>query len=374
MRPRIVFSIFDDLSNPHYGGGGARVVREITQRLTDEFDVRVVSGAFPGARTQVIDGVQYEYIGIAVNFKSSRLSWLSATLSQFLFHFFVVFRCLRGDYDLWIETYTPPFSTSFIPLFTRKPVIGFVQMLSGEDMMRKYKLPFYLIERFGLRFYRHFIVLSSYFISKIKHYSPQADFAVIPNGVTLRDKSEVNNHYILSLGRIEVNQKGLDLLVDAYIQSGLRGTYQLRIAGNGTEADESVLRQLIAERGLGDDVVVHGRVEGEQKEQLFREATLIAITSRFETFNLVALEGFVYGKPVVYFALDTLQWIPYDVALVVPPFDTKAYGAALYELCTNAALYNEKSCRAYAVSQQFGWDSIATQYSAYIRQVLSAAM
>jgi len=57
----------------------------------------------------------------------------------------------RIGHELWIESFTPPFSTSFVPLFARGPVVGFAQNPSGREMSHRYKLPFFLIERFGLR-------------------------------------------------------------------------------------------------------------------------------------------------------------------------------------------------------------------------------
>jgi glycosyltransferase involved in cell wall biosynthesis len=89
----------------------------------------------------------------------------------------------------------------------------------------------------GLRFYSRFVVLTDYFVTKIKKYSPHATFAVIPNGVDLHPYSEENEGYILALGRIEVDQKGLDLLIDAYSKLAHKELVPLVIAGGGTERE-----------------------------------------------------------------------------------------------------------------------------------------
>jgi glycosyltransferase involved in cell wall biosynthesis len=357
-RKKIFFSIYDDLSNPYYAGGGARVVYEVARRLTSEFDVTVITGAYTGAVDRVVEGVSFQYIGV---------TWFGPQISQFLFHFFLVLRVVRADFDVWVETFTPPFSTSFIPLFTRKPVIGFVQMLSGEDMMRKYKIPFYLIERFGLRFYSRFVVLTDYFVTKIKKYSPHATFAVIPNGVDLHPYSEENEGYILALGRIEVDQKGLDLLIDAYSKLAHKELVPLVIAGGGTEREVALLKKIIVDRGLEKFIRYAGRVGGAAKEDLYKKALCIAITSRFDTFNLVALEGLSYGKPLVYFALDTLQWIPQKAGIGVTPFDTERFAQALAEISANRELYHQMRLDAVQAASEFSWDSIARKHSLFLR-------
>ena len=51
---KIVISNYDSTYNPHYGGGGAVAVYEISKRLGKDYDVVLYSGAFLGSG-QIID-------------------------------------------------------------------------------------------------------------------------------------------------------------------------------------------------------------------------------------------------------------------------------------------------------------------------------
>ena len=101
--------------------------------------------------TAIRGGVRYRYLPV---------NWAGPRAGQLLFHALLPLAARRIPHDLWIESFTPPFSTSFIPLFSPGPVVGFAQNLSGREMSQRYKFPFFLIERLGLRCYRDVVVLN----------------------------------------------------------------------------------------------------------------------------------------------------------------------------------------------------------------------
>src|SRR5687767_3247856 len=137
----VVLSIFDDVGNPHYGGGGATVAHEVATRLAKDHRVTVYTGSYRGASSRDRDGVRYVFLPVG---------WAGPRAGQILFQLLLPFVALAKRPDLWIESLTPPFSVSLLPLFCRAPVIGLAQMLGAVDMARKYRLPFPLVERRGL--------------------------------------------------------------------------------------------------------------------------------------------------------------------------------------------------------------------------------
>ena len=183
----------------------------IARLLVPHFEVTILT---TGRRRSTVehDGVRYRTLA---------LTWAGPRAGQLLYHAWLPFAARLMSHDLWIESFTPPFSTSFLPLFARKRVVGLAQSLSGEEMSARYGLPFYMIERFGLRFYRDIIVLNDADGERVRQHSLAA-VQVIPNGVerTQLDERQLGRgEHILFLGRIDMWEKGLDLLCAAYRKS-----------------------------------------------------------------------------------------------------------------------------------------------------------
>ena len=177
---RVVISSFDNPDSRHYAGGGGAVVALMAGWLGEESEVMVVTA---GRRSGIAvrDGVRYRYLPVA---------WAGPRAGQLLFHALLPFAARRIPHDLWIESFTPPFSTSFVPLFSRAPVVGFAQNLSGLEMSHRYRVPFFLIERLGLRCYRDVVVLNPADGQTVHRASPAATVRVIPNSVDLPELDE----------------------------------------------------------------------------------------------------------------------------------------------------------------------------------------
>ncbi|WP_432830059.1 glycosyltransferase family 4 protein [Dactylosporangium sp. CA-092794] len=353
-------SVFDDIGNPHYGGGGPVVVQQIAKRLARDYRVTVYSASYKGSRSQIRDGVRYIFLPVG---------WAGPRGGQLLFQCMLPLVALAKRPNLWIETLTPPFSASLLPVVSRRPVIGLVQMLSGVDMARKYKLPFPLIERQGLKLYEHFIVLNETDRATVRRSAKRATCAIIPNGADrpqVADSQFGRGDHILYLGRIDVEQKGLDLLLAAVHDDP--PALPLVIAGSGVAREEKRLRQLAAP--FGERVRLAGRVDGRRKAELLRNCAFVVVPSRFETFSLSALEAITHGKPVVCFDLPQLDWIASDCALRVPPFDIAALGKAIVTLAADATQRAAIGRRAYALGGNYDWDVITDRY----REVVAATL
>jgi glycosyltransferase involved in cell wall biosynthesis len=362
-RKKIIFSSYDDLHNPYYAGGGARAIHEVAKELSHKYDVTVLTGNYPGAKNQIVDGIRYKRIG---------LSFSGPKTGQLFFHLLLPMAVKRAVFDVWIESFTPPFSTTSLQRYTVKPVIGLAHMLSSEDMERKYKLPFYLVERRGLRTYKYFITITEKTKQTIRLYNKKAQINVIPNGVTSSDTAitkSSDGKYILYLGRIEMDQKGLDLLLDAYAEIADKTDVRLVIAGSGTKKEESLLKKYIAAKGLQQKVDLRGRVEGADKKQLLHNASLVAIPSRYETFGMVVLEAMANRKALISFAIDGLNWVPEQCMIKVTQFDTSAMGKELLSLLTDKNKLKKMEEAAGNVVTDYSWHNTAIAYEKMIESV-----
>lgn len=359
-KKKIIFSNYDDIKNPFYGGGGAYVVHELAKRLTQEFDVTVVTGKYPGSKNEMIDRVKYERIG---------LEKVGPKLSQFVFYFMLFFYFKSKKFDIWMENFTPPFSTNFLQLFTKKPVVGLVYMLVGEDMRRKYKLPFDFIEKMGIKTYKYFITPTESAKEKILQINPSATVNFIPNGIIIKkvgSKNDKKTGNILYIGRIEINQKGLDLLLKAF--SGIINETDcgLLIAGSGAPGDLKMLNKLIEDLGIKNRVRLLGKVTGKAKEELYVNSIFTVIPSRFETFSMVALESLAYGSPIISFDIDGLRWIPKGSIVKVRPFDEKALAEAMLSLIKDSTQREKMKLIGTKYALANTWEKIVKSYKDYI--------
>jgi glycosyltransferase involved in cell wall biosynthesis len=356
-------SIFDDIENPHYGGGGATVVHQVATRLAKDYRVTVYCGSYAGrSGSRVRDGVRYVFLPVG---------WAGPRGGQLMFQLLLPLVALVRRPDLWIESLTPPFFTSLLPLVSPAPVVALVQMLGAADMARKYRLPFTIVERWGLGLYRHFIVLNEADRAAVRRRSRRATCDLIPNGAArprVEDGTFGAGDHILFLGRIDVRQKGLDLLLAAVRESP--PPLPLIIAGSGTAHEERILRELA--KPVHQHVRLAGRVCGAEKEHLLRNCAFVVVPSRFETFSLSALEAMTYGKPVVCFDLPQLEWITSDCAVRVPPFDVHAFNAAMGMLSTQPECRSALGRRAYALSRNYDWDVIGERYRSLVAAMLDA--
>ncbi len=314
---------FDDLKNP-IGGGQARLTYEFNRRLIRNHEITVVTGRFPGTRDEIIDKIKYVRVG-ARSFPWNFLSfiWQAPDVIR------------KVPHDILIESFTPPVSTALTPLFTKKPVVGMVHWLFAREMSEKYKLPFYWWESWGLRYYQNFVVFTEGYRKKILAKNPRAKVLIsLPPADLPRKIQAKEEDYILFLGRIDIHQKGLDLLIRAFDQIAAKIPTKLVIAGGGQ--DEAKLQRLILKAKNRSKIELVGRYEAKKRQALLSDCKFVCLPSRYEMAPLVAKEAMSFGKPLIVFdVLGVKETVSKECAVYVRPFDTEAYASAIIELVDN---------------------------------------
>lgn len=357
----VIFLDFDEIKNPLLGGGQARATFEVGKRLVQKgHTVTVVCSRYPGYRDRTEEGIQYRHIGLGA--KNVQINNAFYILSL---PFVVPF--LKADVIL--ECFTAPISTLFSPLFTKIPVVGLSTSFEAERFAKKYHLPFDVIEKIGMRCYKYFISLTEYFAEKIKNANPDIVTKVIPEGVEeqyFTFKSTKPKH-ILFLGRLDIGQKGIDLLLEAYAKIAKKAKYPLIIAGNGP--DEEKVKQLIKQYKLEKSVQMIGYTSGEKKEKYMSEALYVAISSRNETFSCFALEALAAGLPLIAFDIPGLSWTDNSVVLKTPAFDTNAYAKLLLTSMDERKMRTlGKQTKKFA--KGFTWGSVAEEFETFFTQIV----
>jgi phosphatidyl-myo-inositol alpha-mannosyltransferase len=343
----------DDIENP-LSGGGPRRTYEIYRRLATRHEIVVLTPSFSGSTKEKIrDGVRYLRLGRRIGDHGS---------SHHITFFFALPRAVRFyAHDLLVEDFMPPLSITLNPLFTRQPVIASVQWFFAESLSKQYKMPFYLGERYGVRMYRNFIVLVHSMQQKIRSRVPNARIIVNPNGVDedlFSIPTRVGN-FILFLGRVDLHQKGVDMLMRAYSSLPKQNRLPLVLAGFGSEWNE--VEALARELDIAADLRIIGRFDAAQRALLLEDCRFVCIPSREETFGMVITEACAAAKPVIHFDVAPMNEVADGAGcLAIEPFSIQDFARAIGQF--SDASDQEIFSRGLACRQRvqvYRWDSIA---------------
>jgi len=361
---RILHLAYEDPLQPGSGGGSIRN-QEINRRLGVRHKIVALVAAYPGAEERVEGRVRWVPIGLRTGTRLDRLSYFAlAGLAV-----------RRFEHDLLVEDFGAPFSTAFAPPFTNRPVVAQVQWLFARQMWVKYRLPFHVVERGGLRLYRDFIAVSEWLAEELRRRRPEASVATIPNGVepAAFDVELAEPRHLLFVGRLDVAQKGADLLLESLARARelLEGRIPpLLIVGDGP--DSSQLKRQVQQLGLSDVVRFCGHVKGPQKYSLFGEAYAILMPSRFETFGMVAAETLAAGLPLITYDVGPLAEVTGRIGTrLVQPFDTAAFAEAIVASVRHPRWRSADFQARRKWARRYDWDAITERQEAHYLRLLA---
>lgn len=197
---------------------------------------------------------------------------------------------------------------------------------------------------------------------------PNAVRDAMPRSATHRVLNS-DGKLIVAAGRL-VEQKGFDLLIDAFARSELwRQGWQLTIAGEGELRE--MLEQRIQDNGLTDAISMPGFVS--DLEGLLRRADIFVLSSRYEGFPNALIEAMQLGIAAISFDCPSG---PSDIirsgenGVLVPREDVVGLTDALVKLAANAALRRSLGQSAsHTVTRQLSPATIYGQWNELVRSL-----
>ena len=166
----------------------------------------------------------------------------------------------------------------------------------------------------------------------------------------------------LFLGRLDPDQKGLDLLLQGLALAGLSDS-GLTLVGPSWRESRISLEALARRLGIGSQVAFTGPVYGEAKIDRLAQASVYVQTSRWEGLSFSLLEAAALAKPALLTRASDPQgsFARARAALVVEP-DAEAIGRALQQFARMTPSERlEMGSRARAlVEREFSWSATAT--------------
>jgi glycosyltransferase involved in cell wall biosynthesis len=192
----------------------------------------------------------------------------------------------------------------------------------------------------------------------------------IPNGVDL-PCAEISQPkctpYFLFIGRLAIQQKGLDLLVQAYSDAYKReySIPDLLIAGPDHRGGSDYLEGLIGGLGLNHKVRLLGPVFGKEKSELLAGAYVFVHPSRWEGMPLSVLEALAHGTPCLATeATGLAEWMEARGCGWSVGADSSELAEALLHVYSAQREVREKSHNAHSsVASDYSWSGIAERLS-----------
>jgi glycosyltransferase involved in cell wall biosynthesis len=167
--------------------------------------------------------------------------------------------------------------------------------------------------------------------------------------------------YLMFVGTLEP-RKNLPRLLEAFRAAcdrpGFR--HQLFLVGAPGWGGENI-ESRVTELGLGERVILKGRVSDAELRQLYAGCTGLLMPSLYEGFGLPALEAMQQGVPVIAGDRGALPEVVGDGGLLVDPDSVAAIADAITQLCGDPRRRAELGELALARAGAFSWDRAARE-------------
>ena len=214
-------------------------------------------------------------------------------------------------------------------------------------------------ERAALASTRH-VIASSPSTARllVADYAVAADrISIVPPGtdrVPITPRMRGSTVELLAVGSV-VPRKGYDILLAALTK--IRDlSWRLVVAGDRTRdlATPRMLDARILRLGLEERITFAGAVTARALHQLYANADLFVLPSRFEGYGMAYAEAIAHGVPVVGTRVSAIpETVPPGAGVLVPPEDADALAATLRDLIEEPARLAKLAGGARAAAMTF---------------------
>lgn len=208
----------------------------------------------------------------------------------------LIFVLKSNNFDLVIVT--AGLLTSFIPQIKRKiPNIRVIAWMHNnyETYLNNYYQ--FMKDEFilGLGAADKVVVLTNHDLNRFLVHQNKTIKIYNPITIETNMASELTRPIISAVSRIDINQKGLDLLLQ--VAERLPQEWKIRLAGDGP--DYKALQQSVKELQLASKLELVGSLTDKSLRRHYQESSIFLMTSRWEGMPLVIGEAMSFGLPVI---------------------------------------------------------------------------
>ena len=173
---------------------------------------------------------------------------------------------------------------------------------------------------------------------------------------------------LTTVGRL-VARKAVDQLINVVKKLANRKVH-LMIMGSGPQ--ESVLRKLVSDQNLSNQIHFLGPVEEQEKFEVLRMADIYVSTSQHEGFGIVYLEGMACELPVICYDYggQTDFLTNGETGFLVSLNDTESFVESCRKLVENPKMRNLMAKRNIEVVEQYYIENCAARYESVFQKAI----
>lgn len=189
-----------------------------------------------------------------------------------------------------------------------------------------------------------------------QRYFPSKKTIIVRGGVSLPAKKTITKKKFeaVFIGRLHP-QKGVMELLDIWkLVTQKIPSAKLAIIGDGTL--ENKLKNKIKNLKLTKNISLLGFLDGEPKNNIFRQSKIVVHPAVFDSGGMAAAEAMALGLPGVSFDLEALKTYYPQGMVKTPTFNHTLFAQNIVNLLINKKLYKQTSVQALnLITKEWSW-------------------
>lgn len=344
---------YDNSANPWAAGGASEYNNELLKHLAKKHEITIyTSGHKNFIKPRRVNNILYYPLNSSRTYINSKLHYWSQ-----------VFKHIRKiKTDIIFENWLYPFPL-MLQFFSKKPVVLICHGTYGRHSINKFGL-FGLLVYFLEKVYRYYYKwVFNVSPTSLKEFKTKTKLLVPPGRGNTFSKIKFlksKGDYIAMLCRIDIYQKGLDIVRD--IASEI--PFPIKIAGGGHKLKK------YKKSVKSNNVSFVGSLHGEKKVKFLSECRFLLMPSRYEGFGISALEAQACNKPVVGFDIPDLNFCVANnrSGLLVKPYNKKDLTKAIQRLITDDKLLAKLGRQAKEHAKKFSYKDGAQKINLFLEK------
>lgn len=202
-------------------------------------------------------------------------------------------------------------------------------------------------------------------------------YFIVPNGFNTPDVKKDSfcskGIQAIFIGRLDMYQKGLDILLDAITEAHKElkeDGFFLNIYGPH-KYDYEKIKNEIEKREINDIASVNDEISGKEKEKAILGSDIFIMTSRFEGHPMGMIEALAYGLPCIATPGTNMADVimEYDAGWICDA-DKHSIKDVLLVAISEKDRYNGKSANALKLAKQYDWEKLAEDLHKLLLDIL----